>query len=80
MILIEIRDNGKGIDQETLEQIFTPFYTTKNRGSGLGLATCQKIVSEHDGLLKVESTPGEGTLFAVSLPLHTNKPGFCPGQ
>ncbi len=73
MIVIEIRDNGKGISQETLEQIFTPFYTTKNKGSGLGLATCQKIVSEHDGLLKVESTLGEGTLFAVSLPLLTDK-------
>jgi two-component system nitrogen regulation sensor histidine kinase GlnL len=80
MIVIEIRDNGKGIAPETLEQIFTPFYTTKNKGSGLGLATCQKIVSEHDGLLKVESTPGEGTLFAVSLPLLTDKPGLFQGQ
>ncbi|OHB33262.1 MAG: PAS domain-containing sensor histidine kinase [Desulfuromonadaceae bacterium GWC2_58_13] len=80
MIVIEIRDNGKGIAPETLEQIFTPFYTTKNKGSGLGLATCQKIVSEHDGLLKVDSTPGEGTLFAVSLPLLTDKPGLIQGH
>jgi two-component system nitrogen regulation sensor histidine kinase GlnL len=79
MIVIEIRDNGRGIAPDTLEQIFTPFYTTKNKGSGLGLATCQKIVSEHDGLLKVDSIPGEGTLFAVSLPLLTDKPGLPPG-
>lgn len=69
LIVVEVRDNGRGIPGEELEKIFTPFYTTKGRGSGLGLATCQKIVSEHQGFLKVESTPGEGTLFAVSLPL-----------
>ncbi|MEJ2201009.1 MAG: ATP-binding protein, partial [Desulfuromonadaceae bacterium] len=73
MIVIEIQDNGKGIAPEILEQIFTPFYTTKNKGSGLGLATCQKIVSEHEGFLKVDSTPGKGTLFSVSLPLRTDK-------
>jgi two-component system nitrogen regulation sensor histidine kinase GlnL len=78
MIMIEIQDNGKGIDPETLEQIFTPFYTTKNKGSGLGLATCQKIISEHEGFLKVDSTPGNGTRISVSLPLHTDKPGPPP--
>jgi len=67
-IVIEIRDTGRGIPVADLDKIFTPFYTTKNRGSGLGLATCQKIVSEHGGLLKMESTPGEGTTCTVSLP------------
>jgi two-component system, NtrC family, nitrogen regulation sensor histidine kinase GlnL len=67
-IVIEIRDTGRGIPIAEIDKIFTPFYTTKNRGSGLGLATCQKIVSEHDGLLKMESTPNEGTTCIVSLP------------
>ncbi|MBE0596757.1 MAG: PAS domain-containing protein [Desulfuromonadales bacterium] len=69
LIVVEIRDSGRGIPSEELEKIFTPFYTTKGRGSGLGLATCQKIVGEHQGFLKVESVAGEGTLVAVSLPL-----------
>ncbi|MBN1545833.1 MAG: PAS domain-containing protein [Syntrophaceae bacterium] len=73
MIVIEVQDNGPGIAPEILEQIFTPFYTTKSKGSGLGLATCQKIINEHDGFLKVDSIQGEGTLFSVSLPLHTDK-------
>lgn len=68
LIVIEVRDNGKGISPDQMEHIFTPFYTTKIRGSGLGLATCQKIVNEHQGLLKVESRPAEGTTFSVSLP------------
>jgi two-component system, NtrC family, nitrogen regulation sensor histidine kinase GlnL len=74
MIMIEIQDNGKGIDPETLEQIFTPFYTTKNKGSGLGLATCQKIIGEHEGFLKIDSTLGNGTRISISLPLHPDKP------
>ncbi len=68
LIVIEIRDNGRGIAAEERDQIFTPFYTTKSGGNGLGLATCQKIVSEHGGFIKIDSEPGEGTSFAVSLP------------
>ena len=68
-VTVEIRDNGRGIDREDLERIFTPFYTTKHFGSGLGLPLCQKIVRQHDGMLKAVSEPGSGTLFSVSLPL-----------
>ncbi len=68
LIVIEIHDNGRGIPAEDLEKIFTPFYTTKNRGSGLGLATCQKIVASHQGFLRVDSTMGKGTTVSVSLP------------
>ncbi len=68
LIVVEVRDNGRGISAEDLEKIFTPFYTTKNRGSGLGLATCQKIVDSHQGFLRVDSTVGEGTTISVSLP------------
>jgi two-component system, NtrC family, nitrogen regulation sensor histidine kinase GlnL len=68
LIMVEIRDNGRGIAPEELDMIFTPFFTTKDRGSGLGLATCQKIVNDHRGFLRVESTQGEGTVFSVALP------------
>jgi two-component system nitrogen regulation sensor histidine kinase GlnL len=68
LIQVDVRDNGRGIPEEDIERIFTPFYTTKDKGSGLGLATCQQIVNIHRGILKVESTPGEGTSFRVSLP------------
>ncbi len=67
-IVVEVKDTGRGISQAEIDQIFTPFYTSKTQGSGLGLATCQKIVSEHGGYLKVTSTPGEGTVFAAALP------------
>lgn len=69
MVAIEVCDDGPGIKKEQLEQLFTPFFTTKTKGTGLGLAICQKIVSEHRGMIKVESDPGKGTTFTVMLPL-----------
>lgn len=69
MAVVEIRDNGCGIKEEELEKIFTPFFTTKQKGSGLGMAISLKIIEEHGGLLKIDSTPGEGTRVAVFLPL-----------
>jgi len=70
LIVVEVRDDGQGIPDEEVERIFTPFYSTKMAGSGLGLATCQKIVEEHRGFIQVRSTPGEGTTFSVHLPLR----------
>jgi len=69
MVAIDVSDDGPGIPKEQLEQLFTPFFTTKAKGTGLGLAICQKIVTEHRGMLKVESDPGKGTTFTVMLPL-----------
>ncbi|MEK6790543.1 MAG: ATP-binding protein [Deltaproteobacteria bacterium] len=66
---IEIRDNGCGIKKDDLERIFTPFYTTKPKGSGLGMAISLKIIKEHGGHLKVDSTLGKGTAITVYLPL-----------
>ena len=67
-----VRDNGIGIEEKYLERIFKPFERLHSRasfeGSGVGLAICQKIVSEHRGMLKVESNPGKGTTFTVLLP------------
>jgi two-component system nitrogen regulation sensor histidine kinase GlnL len=69
MVAVDISDDGPGIPKEQQEQLFTPFFTTKATGTGLGLAICQKIVSEHRGILKVQSSSGKGTVFTVMLPL-----------
>lgn len=69
MVAVEVCDDGPGIAKEEVEKIFTPFFTTKTTGTGLGLALCHKIVSEHRGLIKVDSAPGHGTRFSVILPL-----------
>jgi two-component system nitrogen regulation sensor histidine kinase GlnL len=69
MVAIEISDDGPGICKEDMEHLFTPFFTTKPNGTGLGLAICQKIVSEHRGMIKVDSDPTRGTIFTVMLPL-----------
>ncbi|MBI5642054.1 MAG: PAS domain S-box protein [Deltaproteobacteria bacterium] len=68
MVSIEVKDDGCGIKQSDLENIFTPFFTTKPKGSGLGMAISLKIIKEHGGLLKIDSTPGKGTSVTVYLP------------
>jgi two-component system nitrogen regulation sensor histidine kinase GlnL len=70
MVAVEVSDDGPGISPAELEHLFTPFYTTKPTGTGLGLAICQKIVTEHRGLIKVDSELGKGTTFTVALPLN----------
>jgi len=69
MAAIEISDDGPGIPKEKMEHLFTPFFTTKPKGTGLGLSICHKIVSEHRGMIKVDSDQGKGTTFTVMLPL-----------
>ncbi len=66
-----VRDNGTGIEKDKLERIFDPFYTTKNpnRGTGLGLFICSRIVQEHKGLLAVKSKEGVYTEFSIDLPM-----------
>jgi signal transduction histidine kinase len=66
---ISVIDRGSGIDQKNLENIFNPFFTTKADGVGLGLAIVSKIIDEHGGKITVESTPGEGSVFRVYLPV-----------
>lgn len=70
MVDIIISDTGCGIDQQEMDRIFTPYFTTKSKGSGLGLAISQKIIEDHNGLLKIESTPNQGTTVTISLPLR----------
>ncbi|HEX9786579.1 MAG TPA: ATP-binding protein [Candidatus Binatia bacterium] len=66
-IWVDLADQGRGIREEDLPHIFSPFFTTKNNGTGLGLATCYRIVKEHGGTIRVESTEGKGSTFRVSL-------------
>ena len=66
-ISISIRDTGSGISKEEIKNIFKPFFTTKERGVGLGLAICQKIIKEHGGHIRVESIPSQGSIFFISL-------------
>ena len=66
-ISVDIEDTGPGIKDEHLPHIFSPFFTTKNTGTGLGLAVCYRIIKEHGGLIRVESREGKGATFKVSL-------------
>ncbi|MCW7753628.1 PAS domain-containing sensor histidine kinase [Desulfobotulus sp. H1] len=68
-VLIEIRDNGTGIDEETRKRMFTIFFSSKGRsGTGLGLFITSRIVHQHGGDIRVQSTPGEGTVFTLRMP------------
>ena len=67
-VVIEVEDDGTGIPADVLPRLFDPFFSTKEGGSGLGLALTQQIVKDHDGDLTVESTVGRGTVFRVAVP------------
>jgi len=67
MVTLSIRDTGPGIGKSDIKNIFKPFFTTKERGAGLGLAICQKIIKEHGGSISVESTPSSGTEFLIRI-------------
>jgi len=71
--IIEIRDTGIGMPEEVLENMFNPFYTNRQGGTGLGMAVTQKIIQEHDGKIEVQSEVGKGTLFRIHLPLTIKK-------
>ena len=58
---IEIRDRGDGMTPQVIDKIFQPYFTTKSKGTGLGMAIVRKIVDDHDGTIRIESKPGEGT-------------------
>jgi two-component system, sporulation sensor kinase E len=73
-VWVSVADTGGGIPQEQINRIFEPFYTTKKKGSGLGLMIVQRIVRAHGGRIELESQVGRGTTFRVWLPLHERKP------
>jgi two-component system, sporulation sensor kinase E len=73
-VWLSVSDTGGGIPQEQINRIFEPFYTTKKKGTGLGLMIVQRIVRAHNGRIELESNAGRGTTFRIWLPLHERKP------
>jgi signal transduction histidine kinase len=72
---IEVRDTGDGMTDEVKDQIFQPFYTTKEEmGTGLGLSIVYRIIDDHGGEIDVQSAPGQGTRFAIKLPVNAEAP------
>ena len=67
-VYLEVTDDGAGMDKETLERMFDPFFSTKFTGRGLGLATIQGIVQSHDGWIGVRDAPDKGTSLQVCFP------------
>jgi len=68
-VLVQISDNGQGIDDTIRPKIFAPNFTTKTSGTGLGLAMCKRMVEQAEGDIWFESNPGKGTSFYVKLPV-----------
>ncbi|HTV39543.1 MAG TPA: ATP-binding protein [Candidatus Sulfotelmatobacter sp.] len=77
-VWVSVADTGGGIPQEQITRIFEPFYTTKKKGSGLGLMIVQRIVRAHCGKIEVESRVGRGTTFRIWLPSHERRPRLLP--
>jgi len=67
-IRIAVRDTGSGMSDSQVARIFDPFYTTKTRGTGLGLPICKRVVEAHNGTISVESQPGKGSEFTITIP------------
>jgi signal transduction histidine kinase len=73
-VIFEIQDNGIGMDQETYDNLFTLFFSSKgNKGTGLGLFIADKIIDQHGGKISVETKPGSGSKFKISIPKMTPK-------
>jgi len=80
-LFISIRDNGCGMDTDTLKHLFDPFFTTKMDGTGLGLAVVKSVIESHQGSIKVASEPGIGSCFEIHLPcLQANRTQLSPGS
>lgn len=66
--VIDVGDNGPGMSEEVRDRVFEPYFSTKTEGTGLGLAIAKRIINDHDGFIRVHSSPGEGTQFLIELP------------
>ncbi|UCH70013.1 MAG: PAS domain S-box protein [Candidatus Bathyarchaeota archaeon] len=67
---VSFKDTGIGIPKENMEKLFTPFFTTRAKGMGMGLATCKKLIDSHGGSIETESEEGKGSTFTVKLPVQ----------
>lgn len=71
-VRFQVTDNGSGMNVETLNRAFEAFFTTKSKGTGLGLALCYSIITGHGGTIEIDSIPGKGTTVRATLPLNAN--------
>jgi signal transduction histidine kinase len=71
--MISVRDQGPGIEDENIEKIFNPFFTTKESGTGLGLSVVYQIVTQHGGIVEAVKNPDGGMTFSVVVPLHQRR-------
>jgi signal transduction histidine kinase len=69
-VILKVLDNGEGIPKENLQKIFNLYFTSKAKGTGVGLSIIQRIINEHDGIITVESDSKIGTDFTISLPIN----------
>jgi signal transduction histidine kinase len=70
-VVLNLIDTGVGMSPEVVAKLFRPFFTTRQGGTGLGLATTRKIIEAHGGTIDVQSAPGRGTKFTIRLPVPT---------
>lgn len=80
IVCVDVTDEGQGIDKETLDHIFEPFYSTKEKGSGLGLTVVQKIIEAHGGTIGIESQKGKGTTVRMEFPYDEMNPKKTDGE
>ena len=74
-LVVEVEDTGKGIPDELLPKIFDPFFTSKERGTGLGLAVVHRIMTDHGGSIRIKKTEvGKGTCFSLHFPIYSEEP------
>jgi len=72
-VVIEVKDNGRGIREEDLSRIFSPFFSTNPNSAGLGLPAVRRIARAHGGRVEVDSTPGQGSIFTIRLPRESRR-------
>ena len=77
-VIVEFVDTGMGISADALKRLFIPYFSTKKKGTGLGLSIVEKIISEHDGTIQVESEVGKGSRFILHLPINPPEPPATP--
>lgn len=80
VVELEVRDTGAGISPEALPRLFDPFYSTKERGTGLGLAFVQEVVQEHGGTVSCDGAPGQGARFTIRLPAAPEEKSATPAS
>ncbi len=77
-VILEVADDGRGIPPEVEKRLFDPFFSTKETGTGQGLAIAARIIEKQGGMLQYQTRPGHGTTFEVVLPREVNKLASCP--